>query len=135
MRIEQIEGKIAEQQEIIIEADAKLRAWLEVREAFSETRTPRKAREKARARPSLQPTPVTTDLIYEVIAGLPANAKFTSADLKDRILARMGEDADPRYVSTAVCGFLHTAVRSGKRHRCPVKICGVKNRLKLYKRQ
>jgi hypothetical protein len=125
MNIQDIDVKIAEQQGIIIEAEAKLRAWFEVREAFAA----QPANKKKRKSPSRNSG--ITKHIYAVLPSM--KKKFTSADVVEAVKKRLGGNADRKDLSTAVCSFLHSTTSGAyKQPKYPLKVCGKRDGIKLY---
>ncbi|RKY28466.1 MAG: hypothetical protein DRP83_00775 [Planctomycetota bacterium] len=128
MNLEMVDAKIAEQQGVIIEAQARLEAWLEVREAFESTpkTSPKKVSKKKGG--------TLTEHIYAALLVMPN--KFTSIDLVREVRKRMGGNTDGRGVSTSVCSFLHSTVTGKlKNPRVPLKSCGKREGRKLYTRK
>lgn len=134
MKIHDIEIKIAEQQGIIIEAEAKLRAWVEVREAFSVEKPTLPEVKKSKQKKGKHRNEGITGHIYEVLPSMPP--RFTSADLAEAVRKRLKGARSVRSLTNPVCSFLHS-VSSGvyTNPKFPIKTCGVRDGRKLYTRK
>jgi len=134
MNIEQVENKIAEQQGIILEAQARLEAWLEVHASFrmqdaSEPRALKAGKGKSPRKKTM------SEYIYGELPSM--KGKFTSNDLVDKVKARILSEENLELsqtrLSTAVCSALY-AITHGKTKNPPVKVktSGKRDGRKLY---
>ena len=134
MNIEQVENKIAEQQGIILEAQARLEAWLEVRASFRTQDAVKPRASKAGRGKSLRKKTMS-EYIYGELPSM--RGKFTSSDLVNKIKARILSEENLELsqvrLTTAVCSTLY-AITNGKTKNPPVKVktSGKRDGLKLY---